>query len=124
MKRKVDVEEVANRILDTFKTDVRTDEQFDQLCDIVEDTLSGTSRDPKRLCRLIGASRLTPDIVIATLLTLLNQPFQRARGKLVPYEAPQPKAEPVGFTDMSLGAAGDPRPAVDIDDVVLDTRPK
>jgi hypothetical protein len=83
------VEEVANRILSTFGTDVRSDAQFDALCDIVEGALKTRHLSANLLCRQIAKANFPEDVTVATLLTLLKDPFAKARDKVA--SAPQKK---------------------------------
>lgn len=118
VKRKgmVDAEELANRILDTFGSDLGEGTHFDALCQIVEEHLEG-DKDPKVLCLQLGRSSLPRDVVVVALLTLLHRPFQEARGRVT---VPLPPSEKeVGFMEMSMGSPR-PRDVIDLDG--LDTR--
>lgn len=107
MRRQVSderVESVANGILDLFGVDVRTDSQFDALCDIVEEVLrKGASAN--RLCVLLAKASLPEKVTVAVLATFLRTPLAEAQ-RAVAASASDPPAEraedPKGFFDVEL----------------------
>jgi len=82
-----DAERIANRILEQFDIDVRSDDQFEQLCDVIEMVgrlrKPGADPDPNIVCREIGKVNLPKEIACSLLLVLLKDPFKRLRQRAV-----------------------------------------
>lgn len=80
-------EEIANRLLDTFRLDVN-DVQFDELCETIERTAlreDGAVKDHRSItgvCRAVAESRLPDDVRAAVLLVLLKEPFRRVKARV------------------------------------------
>jgi hypothetical protein len=113
-----DAEETANRILDTYELDLPEGDAFDQLCDIIEEAHEASPINVARLCRGLGDSDIPDDVILATLQTLLSYRFHTVTQRV---KLPDTNAL---FNDLSLGVAKAPQPDINLDDVVLNIKPR
>jgi hypothetical protein len=91
-------EELANRVLDQFGLEV-DDDQFEVLCDAIEETALNKNGDVKdhrslaAVCAHVAQAKIPDDVRTALLLVLLKDHFKRMRTRLAEVAAKTKAAE-------------------------------